>query len=341
MPTHEFATPLRAPLEHFVPAQRVSGFRIVNASPAADAAGAVFEMEDVAEVAELFAKSVKGELKVASFADADRSASSSTGSFSGRTTSSAGGPALEQLEVLRKQSPVKRSDPLPAVVDECYAAVESLHPDPVARMKALARELEQRGYKFQVMCVPCPSSYNSQAFVRRHAFLMDPESSVVIDPNLKDEFEIARTTPEYQELLSRLPRAFVGPKPALVELVELVCREMSRALTVNGLSVPPWRKKENTVARWVLATPYDEQMKAQRAKRPRVIARQRSASTAVGTPAKKVAYGFPGPHSDPKNRPTHSSMGTRVDLYSDESSTSDGDDIALEAVRAVRSLHVM
>jgi len=224
------------------------------------------------------------------------------------------------------------------VVDECYAALEGSNLEPLERMKALAEAIAKRGYTFQVMSVPCPPNYNSQSFVRRHVFLMDPESMVVVDPNLKDEFEIARSTPEYQELLARVPRSFVGPKAKLIELVELMCREMVRAMTVNGLSVPPWRKKENTVARWALATPYDAQERAQQAKRPRFASRHRSAS---GTPAKKVAYGFVGPHSDPKNvlERGRARLFSTDHMFSDESGTSDGEDLALQAARAVRSLN--
>jgi len=332
---HEFASSRAR--EAFAPAQRVSGFRIQNASPGAEAAGTVFEMEDVADVADLFAHNARPELKVATHED--RSASSSLGGFSGRNANIPSGSALEQLDVIRMQSTVRRNDPLPLVVDECYAAVEGLYTNPVERMNALAEAIAKRGYTFQVMRVPCPSSYNSQAFVRRHAFLMDPESMVIIDPNLKDEFEIARSTPEYQELLARLPRSFVGPRAMLIELVELVCREMARALTVNGLSVPPWRKKENTVARWLMATPHDEEERALRAKRPRA-SRHRSASG--NAPAKKVAYGFMGPHSDPKNRSQRGHPFLSLDpTYSDESGTSDGEDLAIQVTRAVRSLHVL
>ena len=55
-----------------------------------------------------------------------------------------------------------------------------------------------------------------------------------MDPQFKEQFEIAHPTERYTELLDALPAFFVGTEDRLVTLVELLCSEMSAAFQSTG-----------------------------------------------------------------------------------------------------------
>ena len=91
----------------------------------------------------------------------------------------------------------------------------------------------------------------------RHTFLCvaptaepDSNSLTIVEPQVKDHFEISSPSPEYKALLDSLPEVFVGNKDRLAALVTLLCREMALAFYASGRMLPPWRKHRSMLSKW-------------------------------------------------------------------------------------------
>jgi uncharacterized protein (TIGR01615 family) len=65
---------------------------------------------------------------------------------------------------------------------------------------------------------------------------------VIIEPRLREQFEIAHPTISYKTLLDQLPGEFVGPASKLRTLVEAVSIAMAEAFKEMEMSLPPWRR---------------------------------------------------------------------------------------------------
>ncbi|KAK1398092.1 Sulfate/thiosulfate import ATP-binding protein [Heracleum sosnowskyi] len=80
---------------------------------------------------------------------------------------------------------------------------------------------------------------------------VDPKSDrYFIDLNFADEFEIARQTNGYQQLLQTLPRVFIGKCDRLKRIVKIISDEARRSLKTKGLHLPPWRKNRFMQNKW-------------------------------------------------------------------------------------------
>ena len=75
---------------------------------------------------------------------------------------------------------------------------------------------------------------------------------MVVDPDFRGQFEMAKPTRGYEAVMAAVPRAFVGTEARLQQLVKLICREMHRTFLEQGASIPPWRSKESLLSKWRL-----------------------------------------------------------------------------------------
>mmetsp|Transcript_28598 Transcript_28598/g.54009 ORF Transcript_28598/g.54009 Transcript_28598/m.54009 type:complete len:221 (+) Transcript_28598:308-970(+) len=67
-------------------------------------------------------------------------------------------------------------------------------------------------------------------------------STLVIEPQLREEFQIVRPTPQYQRMLEALPREFVGTSSQLAAIVEFMSERMAESFRHRGMCSPPWRQ---------------------------------------------------------------------------------------------------
>ncbi|GIL63730.1 hypothetical protein Vafri_17752 [Volvox africanus] len=72
----------------------------------------------------------------------------------------------------------------------------------------------------------------------------------VVEPGLRDLFRLGMSTPQYDNVVSRLPEVWVGPRAALMELADIMCLVMEVHFRSQGLDVPPWRRREAVMSRW-------------------------------------------------------------------------------------------
>jgi uncharacterized protein (TIGR01615 family) len=74
---------------------------------------------------------------------------------------------------------------------------------------------------------------------------------LIIDIDFRSEFEIARSTGTFKAILQFLPYIFVGKSDRLRQIVTVVSEAAKQSLKKKGMPVPPWRKSEYMVAKWL------------------------------------------------------------------------------------------
>ncbi|WIA41884.1 hypothetical protein OEZ86_009207 [Tetradesmus obliquus] len=82
----------------------------------------------------------------------------------------------------------------------------------------------------------------------------DPQfgyADIIVDPFFTDAFIQQPATPTYSQLLSQLPRAFVGTAVELRRVVALLTQQSMRAYASKGAACPPWRRFDAMLARWL------------------------------------------------------------------------------------------
>ncbi|KAK7391768.1 hypothetical protein VNO78_20189 [Psophocarpus tetragonolobus] len=74
---------------------------------------------------------------------------------------------------------------------------------------------------------------------------------LIIDIDFRSEFEIARSTGTYKAILQSLPFIFVGKSDRLSQIVSSVSEAAKQSLKKKGMHVPPWRKADYMLAKWL------------------------------------------------------------------------------------------
>ena len=74
---------------------------------------------------------------------------------------------------------------------------------------------------------------------------------LIIDIDFRSEFEIARSTGTFKAILQFLPYIFVGKSDRLRQIVTVVSEAAKQSLKKKGMPVPPWRKSEYMLAKWL------------------------------------------------------------------------------------------
>ncbi|KAJ4831822.1 hypothetical protein Tsubulata_010193 [Turnera subulata] len=76
-------------------------------------------------------------------------------------------------------------------------------------------------------------------------------SRLIVDMDFRSQFEVARPTQAYKDLISTLPSVFVGTEERLEKTVSLLCSAAKQSLKEKGLHVPPWRKAKYMHSKWL------------------------------------------------------------------------------------------
>ncbi|XP_027352316.1 uncharacterized protein LOC113863095 [Abrus precatorius] len=92
---------------------------------------------------------------------------------------------------------------------------------------------------------------------------------VVVDVDLRSEFEIARPTKTYKAILQTLPHVFVGSCDRLHSIVAIASEAAKLSLKKRGMHVPPWRKVEYVRAKWF--SPYTRGVKEENQEKQKLL----------------------------------------------------------------------
>jgi uncharacterized protein (TIGR01615 family) len=130
--------------------------------------------------------------------------------------------------------------------------------------KLLAAELTEVGYDVSIKAPePLVNGKNNKSRcleVLDHTYLVckvghgsAAETELVVEPRLREQFEIAHPTKAYARLLQALPAEYVGSRTKLKVVVEAVSAAMAEAFKAQDLSLPPWRRAAAALSKWELA----------------------------------------------------------------------------------------
>ncbi|PON58407.1 hypothetical protein PanWU01x14_166190 [Parasponia andersonii] len=83
------------------------------------------------------------------------------------------------------------------------------------------------------------------------------EVRVIIEVNLRAEFEMARASEEYNGLVQRLPEVFVGKVERLHSVIKIMCSAAKKCMKEKKMHLAPWRKYQYMQAKWLAACERD------------------------------------------------------------------------------------
>ncbi|XAR62443.1 hypothetical protein NMG60_11017195 [Bertholletia excelsa] len=85
----------------------------------------------------------------------------------------------------------------------------------------------------------------------REEMIEELAKRVIVDMDFRSQFEVARPTPAYAQLINSLPCIFVGSEEKLMEIIPLLCSAAKQSLRERGLHIPPWRKATYMKSKWL------------------------------------------------------------------------------------------
>lgn len=77
------------------------------------------------------------------------------------------------------------------------------------------------------------------------------EMRVVIELNFRGEFEMARTSEDYNQLINKLPEVYVGKIERLQALIKILCCASKKCAKDRKIHMAPWRKQKYMQAKWI------------------------------------------------------------------------------------------
>ncbi|RWW65599.1 hypothetical protein BHE74_00027092 [Ensete ventricosum] len=102
---------------------------------------------------------------------------------------------------------------------------------------------------------PTPLTYRLLARAGEYEYIdvviMDGGDRFLVDVDYRSEFEVARPTKSFRGVLQHLPQVFVGRSDRLQQIVALASEAARQSLKKKGLHVPPWRRPEYMMAKWL------------------------------------------------------------------------------------------
>lgn len=74
---------------------------------------------------------------------------------------------------------------------------------------------------------------------------------MMIELNFRAEFEMARGSNEYNQLVERLPEVFVGKVERLSNIIKILCMAAKKCMKEKRMHMGPWRKHRYMQAKWL------------------------------------------------------------------------------------------
>ncbi|KAF7803443.1 uncharacterized protein G2W53_042554 [Senna tora] len=124
-------------------------------------------------------------------------------------------------------------------------------------MREVSRRLQNHGYNTAICKTKWRSSLDIPAGEHTFVDVLDNTSSkkgemrVMIELNLRAEFEMARGSEEYNRLVRRLPEVFVGKAERLGNIIKIMCNAGKKCMKQKKMHMGPWRKQKYMQAKWL------------------------------------------------------------------------------------------
>lgn len=124
-------------------------------------------------------------------------------------------------------------------------------------MEDVCRRLQNAGFNSAI----CKSKWRSSPNIPsgEHTFIDVVDNSnakrgemrVIIELGFRGEFEMARASEEYNQLINRLPEVFVGKIERLMSLIKILCSAAKKCMKLKKIHMGPWRKQRYMQAKWL------------------------------------------------------------------------------------------
>ncbi|KAL5057640.1 hypothetical protein RYX36_029244 [Vicia faba] len=120
--------------------------------------------------------------------------------------------------------------------------------------QSVAAFLREKGHEAAV-CVTTWNAYDGAITAGRYEFIDVVQTGFImrryfVDLEFRAQFEIARPTRRFSEVLSSVPGVFVGGETELRRTVTILCDAAKRCFVSRELSIPPWRKTRFMKNKW-------------------------------------------------------------------------------------------
>lgn len=120
--------------------------------------------------------------------------------------------------------------------------------------QSVAAFLRERGHDAEV-CVTTWNAYDGAITAGSYEFIDVVQTGFItrryfVDLEFRAQFEIARPTRQFSEVLSSVPGVFVGRETELRRTVTILCDAAKRCFMSRELSIPPWRKTRFMKNKW-------------------------------------------------------------------------------------------
>lgn len=77
---------------------------------------------------------------------------------------------------------------------------------------------------------------------------------MIIELSFRADFEMARASEDYNQLISRLPEFFVGKAERLKALIKILSVATKKCMKDKKMHMGPWRKQKYMQAKWFSTT---------------------------------------------------------------------------------------
>lgn len=131
----------------------------------------------------------------------------------------------------------------------------------LGRAESLAQALSRAGYSVRIRRAVGGGEGAISLSNLRHTFLYCASSSndsFIIDPSFREQFEIAKPTQRFTQVLESVPDLLVIPASRIAPLVTLLCEEVAIAFKFNAMLLPPWRQTHGMLSKWLPRMSMDE-----------------------------------------------------------------------------------
>lgn len=125
------------------------------------------------------------------------------------------------------------------------------------RMSIICSRLQDSGYDSAI----CKSKWKSSLDMPsgEHTFMDVIDNSntkkgevrVIIELDLRGQFEMKKGSEDYNSLISKLPDVFVGKIDRLQSVIKILSNAAKKCMKEKKISLGPWRKQRYMQAKWV------------------------------------------------------------------------------------------
>nr|XP_043622205.1 uncharacterized protein LOC122593818 [Erigeron canadensis] len=149
---------------------------------------------------------------------------------------------------------------LKEVANVCLCSIPVVGGCQSCKMREICSRLQNSGYNSAI----CKSKWKSSLDIPsgEHTFVdvidnTNPkkgEVRVIIELELRGQFEMKKGSQEYNNLVSKIPEVFVGKFDRLQSVVKIVTNAAKKCMKEKKMHLGPWRKQEYMQAKWLRVT---------------------------------------------------------------------------------------